>query len=74
MGKREEKGWFELAQDEKGEWSWLFWSSNGRAAAMSSDSFVERNDCTSAIETFLKNLDAKPQKIVVVHTNGDGKR
>lgn len=37
-------------KDSRGEWRWTYYAKNGEAIAVSSESYVRREDCTHGIE------------------------
>lgn len=41
-------------KDNVGNWYWIYYASNGKAIARSSESYVNRSDCSHSI-TLLKN-------------------
>lgn len=48
--KQERNPFWEVANDEKGEWSWVLWSANGREMARSSITYPRRKDAVGAIK------------------------
>jgi uncharacterized protein YegP (UPF0339 family) len=40
---------FELRKDNSSQWYWVFFASNGRAIARSSESYINRGDCLHSI-------------------------
>lgn len=47
-------------KDNSGHWYWVYYSSNGKAIARSSESYVSRSDSTRAIQ-LLKGSSGDPQ-------------
>jgi uncharacterized protein YegP (UPF0339 family) len=37
-------------KDQRGGWYWIYYASNGEEIARSSESYVDRRDCTRSIE------------------------
>lgn len=60
------KPFFEVAQDDQGQWHWCLWSSNGRQLAVNANSFPRRSDCTNSIIA-LKNSVGPECTIAVAH-------
>lgn len=46
-------------KDNSGYWYWIYYASNGKAIARSSESYVHRSDCEHSI-TLLKNSKNDP--------------
>lgn len=62
--------WFELSEDEDGEWYWCLWASNGRQMAISPTGYNQQADCRTAIESF-NGLLGKKVKIAISHPSGN---
>ena len=41
-------------KDNRGQWYWIYYAKNGEEIARSSESYINRNDCSHSI-TLLKN-------------------
>lgn len=37
-------------KDNSGHWYWIYYASNGKAISRSSESYVNRSDCTRSLE------------------------
>lgn len=37
-------------KDQSGAWYWIYYAKNGKAIARSSESYVNRSDCSKSIE------------------------
>jgi uncharacterized protein YegP (UPF0339 family) len=46
-------------KDASGYWYWIYYSSNGKAIARSSESYVKRSDCEHSI-TLVKGSSSHP--------------
>jgi uncharacterized protein YegP (UPF0339 family) len=46
-------------KDAKGQWYWIYYASNGLAISRSSESYVNRSDCSHSI-TIMKNSSGSP--------------
>ncbi len=45
--------------DESGRWYWIYYAPDGNAVARSSETYVNRSDCTDAVE-IVKNAECDP--------------
>lgn len=45
-------------KDSRGEWYWIYYSSNAKAIARSSESYVRRDDCTRSVEIMKNSKDS----------------
>lgn len=46
-------------KDASGQWYWIYYGKNGKAIARSSESYVNRSDCTHSI-SLLQNSKSDP--------------
>jgi uncharacterized protein YegP (UPF0339 family) len=46
-------------KDQRGQWYWIYYASNGEAIARSSESYVRRSDCEHSI-SIMKNSSSSP--------------
>lgn len=53
---------FEVYKDNRGEWRWKFRASNGRIIAVSSEGYINKQDCEHGIE--IVKREAPTAKIV----------
>lgn len=53
---------FEVYKDNRGEWRWKFKASNGKIIAVSSEGYINKQDCEHAIE--IVKREAPDAKIV----------
>ena len=44
-------------KDNSGGWCWIYYARNGKAIARSSESYVNRSDCTHSIELVKNSKD-----------------
>jgi len=44
-------------KDNSGQWYWIYYAKNGEEISRSSESYIDRNDCTHSI-TLMKNSSA----------------
>ena len=52
---------YEKYKDNRGEWRWTFYASNGKAIAVSSEGYVRESDCDDSI-TLVKGSTSAPVK------------
>jgi uncharacterized protein YegP (UPF0339 family) len=51
---------YQQRKDSRGEWRWTFYAKNGEEIAVSSESYINRSDCTSAIYIIRDKNDHHP--------------
>lgn len=61
--KRE--AYFEVAQDENGDWEWCFWSANGRMLAISPIAYPAQDTATQAIATMKALIRDGNEKVLI---------
>lgn len=46
---------YKQSKDAKGEWYWVYYAKNGEAISRSSESYINRGDCTHSIHLMQKS-------------------
>jgi uncharacterized protein YegP (UPF0339 family) len=55
--------YFEMAQDEEGNWAWILWAPNGRPVAMNTNPFTHKHDAMKCIRDLCTKLSEKTKII-----------
>jgi uncharacterized protein YegP (UPF0339 family) len=46
-------------KDNRGHWYWIYYARNGKAIARSSESYINRDDCTDTIDLLKHSADTR---------------